>query len=167
MKNLTTLFLLILGQFARAQNTPNFVVLKTFDTIFITDVANAYRYFKIIEKPDTIFFKTNSFVFEPIVLDKPPSFPGGTSALIAWLNENFHYPAEARRNNIQGKVRVQFVVDESGNITNLNVVKKVDEMLDSEALRLIKSMPKWNPGVQSGQKIRSYFTLPVTFNLGD
>lgn len=167
MKNLTILFLLVLGHFARAQNKPNFVVLKTFDTISITDVANAYRYFKIVEKPDTIFFKTNGFIFEPNTLDKPPSFPGGTSALIAWLNENFRYPAEARRNNIQGKVRVQFIIDENGDILSPNVVKKVDELLDNEALRLIKTMPKWNSGVQAGQKIRSYFTLPITFNLGD
>jgi TonB family protein len=167
MRILTILLLLISSNILLAQNNENFVVLNTYDTISIMDVANNYRYVKVINKPDTIFFKTNGFIFEPANLDKPPSFTGGTSALIAWLNENFHYPAEARKNNIHGKVRVRFVVDENGMISDVNVVKKVDELLDNEAIRLIKAMPKWLAGVQAGQKVRSYYTLPITFNLGD
>lgn len=167
MRNLTLLLLLALSQFTQAQTKPNFVVLTTFDTISVTDVANNYRYIKIFSKPDTIYFKTNGFIFEPSALDKAASFPGGTSALIGWLNENFRYPAEARRNNIQGKVRVQFVIDENGDIINPTVTKNVNELLDNEALRLIKIMPKWSSGIRAGQKVRSYFTLPVTFNLGD
>jgi TonB family protein len=167
MRILTILLLLLLGNAALAQNKSDFVVLTTYDTISITDVANSYRYIKVVNRPDTIFFKTNGFIFEPNNLDKAPSFPGGTPALITWLNENFHYPAEARKNNIQGKVRVRFVVDENGVISDITVVKKIDEILDNEALRLINAMPKWLSGVQSGQKIRSYFTLPIVFNLGD
>lgn len=167
MRILTILLLLISSNLSLAQNTSNFVVLTTYDTISIKDVANNYRYVKIIDKPDTIYFKTNGFVFEPANLDKTPSFYGGTSALITWLNENFRYPAEARKNNIQGKVRVRFIVDENGSISDANIVKKVDELLDNEALRLISIMPKWNAGIQAGQKVRSYFTLPIIFNLGD
>ena len=167
MRNLTLFLLIVLSHFAQAQSKSDFVVLTTFDTISITDVANTYRYIKIISKPDTIYFKTNGFVFEPAALDKAASFPGGTSALIAWLNEHFLYPAEARRNNIQGKVRVQFIIDENGNIINPTVVKKVNELLDNEALRLVNTMPKWSAGLRAGQKVRSYFTLPVAFNLGD
>jgi TonB family protein len=167
MRILTILFLLISSNILWAQNNQAFVVLTTYDTISIMDVANNYRYVKVISKPDTIFLRADGFVFEPNNLDKAPSFSGGTPALIAWLNENFRYPAEARKNNIQGKVRVRFVVDENGAISDINVVKKVDELLDNEAIRLIKTMPKWIAGVQAGQNVRSYFTLPIAFNLGD
>jgi protein TonB len=97
------------------------------------------------------------------VVEQPPSFPGGN--VIAWLSQNIHYPPVAEENNIQGRVVVSFVVEPDGSISNVAVVKGVDPSLDKEAARVVKAMPKWNPGKQNGQAVRVKYNLPVTFKL--
>lgn len=99
------------------------------------------------------------------VVEQMPSFPGGAGELNKWLSSNIHYPPVAEENGIQGRVVVKFVVEPDGSITNASVVKSVDPSLDKEALRVVKAMPKWQPGVQNGQKVRVWFNLPVTFKL--
>ncbi len=91
------------------------------------------------------------------------SFPGGPAAMNQWLAQNIRYPAEAKANNIQGRVTVQFVVELNGSISNVVVVRSVDPRLDKEAVRVVKSMPKWTPGMQDDRPVRSKFTLPVNF----
>lgn len=97
--------------------------------------------------------------------EKMPEFPGGTAALFQFLNNNLKYPAPSRDNGTQGRVIVQFVVDKDGSINDLVIVRSVDPYLDKEALRVIKSMPKWNPGMQRNKTVRVKYTLPVTFKL--
>ena len=99
------------------------------------------------------------------VVEQQPSFPGGQGALLSWLNSNIHYPPVAEENGIQGKVVVSFVVEPDGSISNVAVVRGVDQSLDKEAVRVVKSMPKWNPGKQNGQAVRVKYNLPVTFKL--
>ena len=103
------------------------------------------------------------FVFD--VVEKMPSFPGGMKALFDYLKENTEYPAKAVKNKIQGRVIVQFTVDEKGRLSNIKVVKSVDASLNAEAVRVVKSMPRWNPGMQNGKAVKVRYTLPVTFRL--
>ena len=99
------------------------------------------------------------------VVEIMPSFPGGESELMAFLNENLRYPPEANENGIQGRPIITFVVERDGSITNVRVIRSVDPLLDGEAVRVVKMMPKWNPGKQNSTPVRVKFTLPINFRL--
>ena len=95
-----------------------------------------------------------------------PEFPGGQQALFKFLSENVKYPVIAQENGIQGRVICQFVVNRDGSIVDVEVVRSAgDASLDKEAVRVIKSMPKWKPGKQRGKAVRVKYTLPVNFKL--
>jgi len=99
------------------------------------------------------------------VVEEMPHFPGGEEALMKWLSENIRYPVIAQENGIQGRVICQFVVNSDGSIVDIQVVRGVHPSLDEEAVRVIKSMPKWIPGKQRGKPVRVRFTLPINFRL--
>jgi len=99
------------------------------------------------------------------VVEQQPEFPDGQAALLKYLAENIKYPAMARENNIQGRSVLQFVVNEGGDITDIQVVRKIGGGCDEEAVRVVKSMPKWKPGKQGGRPVKVRFTLPVSFKL--
>ena len=99
------------------------------------------------------------------VVDTPPVFPGGESALLSWLSVQLNYPINAQENGISGRVIVGFVIEKDGSISNVQVVKGVDKDLDAEAVRVVKKMPKWSPGKNNGVPVRSFFNLPVAFIL--
>jgi len=99
------------------------------------------------------------------VVEHMPEFPGGPSALMQYLSTHIKYPAIAEENGVQGRVVCSFVVERDGSITNVTVVKSVDPSLDKEAVRVIKSMPLWNPGRQNGNPLRVRYTCPITFRL--
>lgn len=100
-----------------------------------------------------------------VAVEQPAEFPGGQAAMMKWLSNNIRYPENAQANGISGRVVVKFVVEKDGSISGASVVKGVDRDLDQEALRVVKRMPKWQPGKNNGQPVRSYFNLPVTFRL--
>lgn len=100
-----------------------------------------------------------------VAVEQPAQFPGGQSALMKWLNNNIRYPEAAQQNDIQGRVIVKFVVEKDGSIGNVSIAKGVDKDLDREAIRVVKKMPRWQPGKNNGVAVRSYFNLPVTFRL--
>ena len=100
-----------------------------------------------------------------MVVEKMPEFPGGTAALMNYLQKNIKYPTVCRENNIQGRVLIQFIVNRDGSIVEPEVVKSVNPYLDKEALRVISGMPKWSPGEQRGKPVRVKFTVPVNFKL--
>ncbi len=103
---------------------------------------------------------------EPFIsVQDMPEFPGGEKALLNYLATKVKYPVIAQENGIQGKVFVSFVVDEKGNITNVTLLRGVDKSLDNEAIRVVRSMPKWKPGKQRGKAVKVSFTLPITFQL--
>lgn len=100
-----------------------------------------------------------------VAVEQPAEFPGGQAAMMKWLSNNIRYPESAQQNGISGRVVVKFVVEKDGSIGSPTIVKGVDRDLDQEALRVVKRMPKWQPGKNNGQPVRSYFNLPVTFRL--
>lgn len=101
-----------------------------------------------------------------VVVETMPEFPGGQQQLFRYLSENIKYPVIAQENGIQGKVICQFVVNKDGSIVEVEVVRSGgDASLDKEAIRVIKSMPKWNPGKQRGKPVRVKYTVPVNFKL--
>ena len=96
-------------------------------------------------------------------VEQMPRFPGGEAALMRYLQENIQYPAEAAKNNIQGRVVVQFVVEKDGHIGEVKVVRPVSEELDAEAVRVIKTLPDFEPGRQNGEAVAVWYTVPVSF----
>lgn len=100
-----------------------------------------------------------------VAVEQQAEFPGGLPALMKWLSNNIRYPEAAQQNDIQGRVIVKFVVEKDGSIGAADIVKGVDKDLDREAIRVVKKMPKWQPGKNNGVAVRSYFTLPVVFKL--
>jgi len=94
-----------------------------------------------------------------------PEFPGGIMALRRWIGNNVNYPAVARENGIQGTVYLRFEVTKSGKVGRVEMQKGVDPLLDNEALKVIKKLPKFKPGEQNGRKVNVWYSIPVTFKL--
>lgn len=117
----------------------------------------------IVKEPEPEAKPVEEEIF--VAVEQPAEFPGGMAALMKWLSNNIRYPEAAQQNDIQGRVVVKFVVEKDGSIGAATIVKGVDKDLDREALRVVKKMPKWQPGKNNGVSVRSYFNLPVTFKL--
>jgi protein TonB len=95
-------------------------------------------------------------IVEFTVVEQMPEFPGGQNALIQYLSQNIRYPLIAKENKIQGRTLVSFVVEKDGKISNVQVLRSSgDMMLDREAMRVIRSMPRWRPGYMKGQPVRA------------
>lgn len=97
--------------------------------------------------------------------DQLQEFPGGIQAMMKFLSTNIKYPVEAQKKGISGRVIVQFVIMEDGTLDQAKVIRGVDPLLDEEALRVVKSMPKWKPGMDRGEAVKVRFTAPIMFNL--
>jgi len=100
-----------------------------------------------------------------MVVENMPEFPGGDLGLMKYIQKNVRYPPIAKEYNITGKVFIQFIVDKSGSVTNVKIVRGVDKNLDAEAVRVVKSLPKYKPGKQRGKAVRVMFTIPISFTL--
>jgi protein TonB len=96
-----------------------------------------------------------------------PEFPGGMPALMEYLGRNIEYPTKARKEDIQGKVVVKFVVCENGALCNEEVIRSIGGGCDEEVIRAVKAMPNWKPGKQNGKAVKVYYTLPVTFKFNE
>lgn len=101
-------------------------------------------------------------VVEPATKASPP---GGTDAFFAWLQQHIQYPVAARRAKAEGKVQVEFIIEPDGSLSNVKVLTHLPHGLEQEAIRLIKSAPKWTPAVYDGRSIRQKMVLPVIFQL--
>lgn len=100
-----------------------------------------------------------------VAVEKQAEFPGGIQALMQWLSMNVRYPEDAMKNDVQGRVIVKFVVNPDGSISDPTVLKSVEPSLDQEAIRVVMAMPKWEAAENNGQKVASYFNLPIAFKL--
>jgi protein TonB len=131
-----------------------------------TEDRNVTRTLKeevVVEKPVEKKEEKKEEIFRSV--EQMPQFPGGEAALMKYLQSHINYPPMAAENNVQGRVVVQFVVDKTGKVGEVKVVRSVDKDLDKEAVRVCKSLPKFTPGRQNGQAVSVWYTLPVTFKL--
>jgi protein TonB len=111
---------------------------------------------EIEEESDDEFF---------MVVENMPEFPGGDLGLMKYIQKNVKYPPIAKEYNITGKVYISFIVDKSGSVTNVKIARGVDKNLDAEAMRVVKSLPKYKPGKQRGKAVKVKFTIPINFTL--
>ena len=100
-------------------------------------------------------------------VEKMPQFPGGEEAIMKWINDNMKYPEEAQKNRIQGRVFCQFVVEKDGSVTNVEVVRGINPLLDEEAVRTLKTVPKFIPGEEKGERVRVRYSVPVRFQFSN
>ena len=107
--------------------------------------------------------KDTSQVYEAV--EQMPSFTGGQGALMQFLANNMKYPTVAVENGVQGRVLVGFIVERDGSLSNVKVERSVDPELDKEAVRVVKAMPKWQPGKLKGSAVRVKFTVPIVFRM--
>lgn len=148
---------------------PTFVVVDD-----MTDVSDEFELMSTEpnEEPlidfNSIVFQSNEIEKEEIIhftAEIMPEFPGGDRALLNYLSRNVKYPLIAQENGIEGKVYVSFIIDEQGDIYDVNLLRGVDLSLDNEALRVVKGMPKWNPGKQGGKPVKVRYSVPIYFDL--
>ena len=102
-------------------------------------------------------------VYESV--EQMPEFPGGVEGLMRYLQQNVQYPPTAVQNDVQGRVIVQFIIDETGQVGDVKVVRSVSEEVDAEAVRVVKSLPKFEPGRQGGEPVSVWYTLPIAFKM--
>ena len=141
---IVVLLMMTVGDIARAQNVP---------LIIAPDKVDEY----LAERKDTIN------VYD--VVEQMPQFPGGFQKMNEFIEENMQYPKKCAEKGVYGRVVITFVVERSGKLSNVKVVKSVHPALDKEALRIVKLMPKWIPGRQNGITVRVKYIIPITFRL--
>lgn len=117
----------------------------------------------VVEKPVEKPKEVKQEIFTAV--EQMPQFPGGDAALMKYLSSHINYPPMAAENNVQGKVILQFVVGTDGRVGEVKIARSVDKDLDKEAVRVVKSLPKFIPGRQNGQAVPVWYTLPVSFKL--
>ena len=113
--------------------------------------------------PQTATVAADSVVLTTV--EKLPEFPGGIVEFMKWLTANLRYPEYARKNKIEGKVVVSFIVNKDGTIASPRIQQSADPLLDKEALRVIRLMPKWKPGTMDAKPCRTMFAIPVIFKI--
>mgnify|MGYP001067599989 FL=1 len=129
-----------------------------------TDDLNIVREHKnevIVEEKKPVVEETKVFTS----VEQMPQFPGGEAELLKWISTHIKYPAIAMENNVQGKVVVQFVVTRDGSIGEVKIARGKDPDLDKEAMRVVKTLPKFIPGKMNGQAVNVWYTLPINFKL--
>ena len=99
------------------------------------------------------------------IVDEMPSFPGGEAKLLEYISNNIHYPQAARENGIQGRVFVGFVVETDGSVSNVKLLQSIGGGCDEEAVRVIKSLPRWKSGKNHGKPVRVSYQIPISFKL--
>ncbi len=99
------------------------------------------------------------------MVEEMPEFPGGEEAMLQYIADNLKYPGRARRQKVEGRVVIRFVIDEEGNVTNVEAVKSLHPDCDKAALKVVKNMPRWKPGRQKGKPVRVFYMLPIRFQL--
>ena len=149
------------------QTNPDGVILED---LFFQLQSDSLKYDELVnwnpnEESEIVPTTNDNEVKDIDRVDEKPSFPGGESAMKSYLNSNVKYPAVAQENGVQGRVIVQFIIEKDGSISDVKVASGVYLSLDKEAIRVVKAMPKWNPGKLKGIPVRTKCTTPVVFRL--
>lgn len=133
------------------------------------------KIYALLYQPEEVKREQETFRWIPIsrseqiftAVEKQSTFPGGTVALYRFINENTHYPEEARKAKIEGRVFAQFVVHKDGTLGQKTILKGLGYGCEEEVLRVLDHMPKWNPGKENGRTVNVWYTLPFSFSLSD
>jgi len=135
---------------------------KVFDEKGVVVVGNTGK--MVSSRKNEIVEEDKAYTF----VEQQPEFPGGVPELFKWIASNLKYPKDSREKGIEGTTYIGFVIEKDGSISNVEVKKGIEngKLLDEEAMRVVKIMPKWYPGKQGGKAIRTLFTLPIKFKLG-
>ena len=99
------------------------------------------------------------------IVEEMPEFPGGDKALVRFLASSVNYPVMAQENGVQGTVTVSFVIERDGSVSDVSILRSIDPSLDKEALRVVKTLPRWKPGKQRGKPVRVSYRVPIAFKL--
>ena len=125
----------------------------------------------VAQQPDTLRMDTIEKVAEDVeifgMVEEMPSFPGGEVKLVEYIAKNLNYPQEAIEKGIEGRVFVGFIIDVDGSVTDVKLLRGIGGGCDEEAIRVIKSLPKWRPAKQNGVFSRVSYQIPVNFKLDD
>ena len=128
-----------------------------------TNYSNGERAKSQVSPPESTYNKEDDAFF---IVEEMPKFSGGLDSLMSHIAQNFQYPKEAIEKRIEGKVFVTFIVNVDGEVENVRIARGVDPILDEEAVRVVKTIPKWEkPGMHKGKKVRVSYTLPINFKL--
>lgn len=149
------------------QTNPDGVILED---MFFQLQSDSLKYDELVnwnpnEEPEIVPTTNDNEVKDIDRVDEKPSFPGGENAMKSFLKSNVKYPAMALENGVQGRVLVQMIIEKDGSISDVKVDRGVDLSLDKEAIRVVKAMPKWNPGKLKGIAVRVKNEVPVVFAL--
>jgi len=131
--------------------------------LFISNFSFAQEEVILQTAKDTVQTNDSGEVF--VFLTDGPEFMGGDEARIKYLQQTIHYPKKAMEENMQGTVYITFVVEKDGSISNIKVLQGVCESLDAEAVRVVRGMPNWKPGMQRGKPARVQYNMPIKFVL--
>jgi len=157
-----------------AGNINNLRPVVTEDTTEITSMLSTEEILSTLQNgnPDDTITYTDSpdpviptEIIPFIIVEEMPEYPGGIPALMKFVGENLIYPEEAALSNIQGKVILKFVVNADGSVDRIEVTRSIDPLLDNEAIRVVKILPKFKPGKQGGVPVPVWFSLPVNFKM--
>jgi TonB family protein len=130
------------------------------DTLFVDTVGGA-----IVPSPATAPDASSTRIYNLAAVESPPEFPGGVTALNKYISSELKYPQEARDRGLQGRVIINFIVEKDGDLNGLMIMRSIGGGCDEEALRVLSVSPAWKPGSVGGQAVRTYYTLPITFQL--
>ena len=144
-----------------SQQTNFKLILCAFLLGLIMHPCNAQSNQTSVEIKDTTAIED---VFDFHIVDEKPEFPGGNECLFEYLSKAIRYPRLGGC-GIQGRVICQFIIHEDGSINDINVIRSLDRDLDKEAVRIIKEMPKWEPGIHQGKPVKVRYTIPINFKL--
>ncbi|KQS41386.1 energy transducer TonB [Pedobacter sp. Leaf194] len=103
-------------------------------------------------------------VYDFVSVDKTPQYPGGMAKFYQYLGANIKYPAEAKANKTSGKVFLSFIVEESGKLSNIQVIRGLSKETNAEAIRVLQASPKWNPGMVNGKPVQVKYNLSINFD---
>lgn len=142
------------------------MIIMSLMTVFCLATADAQK--TVVSKPQqkNITQEKMQNIDEPFsVVENMPKYTGGQVALMEYLKNNLKYPKDAAAQKVEGRVLVSFIVEKDGSLSDVKVQKTVFPSLDAEAVRVVKEMPRWTPGSQSGVIVRVKYVLPITFRL--
>ena len=164
MKKIILPSLLAVTMLASCQNNDKATAEKS-DTAAVATSSLAEPETKSSDSTAKVVADASSKVYEVTSLQTQPTYPGGIEKFYAFLWQNIKYPPAAIKQKVQGNVNLGFIIEKDGSISDIKVERSLGSGTDEEAIRVLKSGKKWNPGVMDGKPVRTYYRIPIKFSL--